>query len=130
MEKRTVINKLKNNINGYDTWGELIVQEKKQFITIKGTKNGLTIFINDLCTFEEALQELREVLANSRPKKEDPIVSVTIQLGNRYLNKQQKEQLTKIISKENRLMIQAIESNVISRDEALKWKEESQVKAF
>lgn len=106
------------------------MQEKKQNVTIKGTQNGLTLLINDLCSFDEALAELKQVVESSRPNREDPIVSVNVELGNRYLTEKQKEQLKQIIHEGNRLAIDTIESNVITREEALKWKEESQVKAI
>ncbi len=106
------------------------MQEKKQNVTIKGRQNGLTLLINDLCSFDEALAELKQVVESSRPNREDPIVSVNVELGNRYLTEKQKEQLKQIIHEGNRLAIDTIESNVITREEALKWKEESQVKAI
>lgn len=104
--------------------------EKKQLITIKGTRDGLTLFIDDSCSFEESLRELRDIILTSQPKESDPIVSVTIRLGHRYLHDYQKVQLEEIVGKKNRLTIQAFESNVILKEEALKWKEESEVKVF
>src|SRR5690625_3392608 len=106
------------------------MQERKQLITIKGTRDGLTFFINDSCSFEDALTELEQVIKNSRPKRDDPVVSVTVELGNRYLTEKQKQQLEKVINEENRLSILTIDSNVISRQEALQWKDESQIKAI
>src|SRR5690625_5396042 len=91
------------------------MQEKKQNVTIKGRQNGLTLLINDLCSFDEALAELKQVVESSRPNREDPIVSVNVELGNRYLTEKQKEQLKQIIHEGNRLAIDTIESNVIDR---------------
>lgn len=99
-----------------------------QMITIKGTRDGLTLVIDDACSFEAALQELDDKLAVNRPKRDDPIVSVTVQLGNRYLNEEQKGQLRDLIGEENRFEIQAFESEVVRRDEAISWKEDSEVK--
>lgn len=106
--------------------------EKKQFITIKGTRDGLTIFIDDSCSFVEVLEELREVISISqlRPKLDEPIVSVTVQLGYRYLHNAQKEQLSDLIGKKNGLAIHAFESKLIQKEEALQWKEESEVKVI
>lgn len=106
------------------------MKDREQNITIKGTKDGLTIFINDSCALEEALGELEEMLKEHRPRKDEPDVLVTIQLGDRYLNQEKTKQLESIISEENHLRIHAIESNIISREEAFRWIEESQVKVF
>src|SRR5690625_3248740 len=104
------------------------VIEQKQLITIKGTRDGLTLFINDSCLFQDAYKELNEVIATSRPKKDEPIVYVTVQLGLRYLHEREKKQLRKVMGDENRLRIQSFESDLILKDEALRWKDESDVK--
>lgn len=102
--------------------------DKKQMITIKGTRDGLTLIIDDSCSFQEALNELSEKISLSRPKKEEPIVPVTVKLGNRYINNEQKEQLGYLIGEENRFTIQAFESDVVRREEALTWQEDSEIK--
>lgn len=104
------------------------MHEKKHLITIKGTREGLTLFIDDSCSFEEVLHELGEVISISQPQKNEPIVPVTVQLGLRYLHKEHKERLLHIIGEKNRLSVQSFQSDVISKEEALKWKEESEVK--
>lgn len=104
--------------------------DKRQIVTIKGTKDGLTLFIDDLCSFNEALDELNEKLSENRPNKNDPIVGVTVKLGNRYLSDQQKDRLRELIGNENRFTIQAFDSDVVRRDEALTWKEDSDVKTI
>lgn len=55
--------------------------EKKQIIRIKGTRDGLTLFIDDSCAFSEVLEELEKTIAKDYANKDDPIVSVTVQLG-------------------------------------------------
>ncbi|AVQ99517.1 septum site-determining protein MinC [Oceanobacillus sp. M65] len=102
--------------------------DKKQFITIKGTKEGLTLFVDDSCTFEHALNELREKIQASRPKHDEPVVSVKVKLGNRYVQEEQKEILRKIIAEDERFTIDSIVSDVVRRDEALQWQEASEVK--
>jgi septum site-determining protein MinC len=104
------------------------VLDKKQFITIKGTKEGLTLFVDDSCTFEHALNELREKIHASRPKHDEPVVSVKVKLGNRYVQEEQKEILRKIIAEDERFTIDSIVSDVVRRDEALQWQEASEVK--
>jgi septum site-determining protein MinC len=106
------------------------VLEKKQLIIIKGTREGLTLFIDESCSFEDAVNELKEKIIASRPKKDEPLVSVKVKLGNRYLDETQKDKLSKIIGGENRFIIQSIQSDVVLRKDALKWQEESEVKTI
>lgn len=106
--------------------------ENKQLITIKGTRDGLTLFIDDSCSFAEVLDELAKVIEVSqlKPKTDEPNVSVTVQLGFRYLHKEQKKQLSHLIGENNGLSIHSFESEVVERREAIQWKEESEVKVI
>src|SRR5690625_4398439 len=104
--------------------------ENKQFVTIKGTRDGLTIFLDDSCTFEVLLEELREIFSKSQRKKDEPVVQVTVQLGYRYLKENQKEELIGLIGKDSGLAVEKIESKVILKEEALEWKDETEVKVM
>lgn len=104
--------------------------EKKQLIMIKGTREGLTLFIDESCSFDEAINELNDKMITSRPKNDEPIVSVKVKLGNRYLDEEQQDQLGEIIGGENRFVIHSIESDVVRREDARKWKEDSEVKTI
>lgn len=104
--------------------------DKQQMITIKGTRDGLILIIDDSCSFQEVLHELSEKIAYSRPKREEPIVSVTVKLGNRYINDEQKKQLSDLIGEENRFTIESFESEVVRREEALTWQEDSEIKSI
>jgi septum site-determining protein MinC len=106
------------------------VREKKQLITIKGTRDGLTLFIDDSCSFEDAFIELNEKLIENYSQKEEPMVSVTVKLGNRYLDPEQTERLQGLINQDSHFHIQSFESNVIPKAEALLLKEESEIKAI
>ncbi|QDP40744.1 septum site-determining protein MinC [Radiobacillus deserti] len=100
----------------------------KQIVTIKGTRDGLTLYIDDSCSFDEMLEELEQVLSSNHVDDEEPMITVTIQLGNRYLHKEQEEKLRDLIREKNRLVVQSIESNVILKEKALEWKEDSEIK--
>ncbi|MGM8212996.1 septum site-determining protein MinC [Virgibacillus sp. W0430] len=107
-----------------------MLDNKKQKITIKGTRDGLTLFIDDRCSFEAAFQELKEKIKANRPSKDEPVVSVLVKLGNRYLHKEEKELLEQVIGMNNRLTIEGFDSDVILKEEALQWKEESEAKVI
>jgi septum site-determining protein MinC len=102
--------------------------DKKQLVTIKGTREGLILFIDETCSFNEAITELHDKINSSKPKPDEPIVSVTVKLGNRYLKTEQEERLREIISTKNRFEIYTIESDVVLKEDALRWKENSEVK--
>lgn len=104
--------------------------DKKQTITIKGTREGLSLFIEESASFRDAMKELNEKITASKPKKDEPIVSVNVKLGNRYLNEEQEKELRQIICLDNRFMIESIDSELIRREDALKWWEESEIKAI
>ncbi|MFD2628681.1 septum site-determining protein MinC [Oceanobacillus kapialis] len=104
--------------------------DKKQLITIKGTKEGLTLFIDDSCTFEHAINELREKIHASRPKHDEPVVSVKVKLGDRYVQEDQKELIRNIITEDERFTIDSVISDVVRREDALLWKEASEVKTI
>lgn len=106
-----------------------MVLEKSQLITIKGTRDGLTMMVDDSCSFSEVLEELREKI-ELNPQDESPVVPVRIELGNRYLIDDQRDQLKEIIERGNQFSVQTFHSNVVHRDEAQSWLEESEMKVF
>jgi len=91
----------------------------KSKVTIKGTKDGLVFFMDDTCSFEELLTDLREKIEQSHQQiLSGPLIRVSIKLGNRYCSPEQQEQLTQIIRQKGNLVIHTIEADVISREEA------------
>lgn len=100
----------------------------KNYVTIKGTRDGLTLFIDDRCSFEDACRELKEKLSDNRPHKDEQVVNVTVNLGNRYVYEDQEESLKKIITEDKRFTVQSFESNVILRDEAIAMLEDTAIK--
>lgn len=104
--------------------------DNKQMITIKGTKDGFTLFINDSCSLDEVMDELKEKLSVYKPNNDEPEVAVTVKLGNRYLNEQQKNQMNDLISSNNYFTVQAFDSDVVLKRDAISWKEESDIKTI
>ena len=98
---------------------------KNQYVTIKGTRDGLTLYLDDSCSFEQLLTELDRVLTDDEIDLDDSLVRINVQLGNRFLHSEKEEQLRQLISKKNKLVVQKIQSNVVLKEDALKWKEES-----
>ncbi|HLR08329.1 MAG TPA: septum site-determining protein MinC [Bacillota bacterium] len=100
----------------------------KQRVTIKGTRDGLNIFIEDTCSFHEAMADLHEKIVESERTNDKQPVPVTVKIGNRYVDNEQQTDITELIETNSNLQVKKIESNVIHKEQALAWKEESEVK--
>ncbi|NGQ94306.1 septum site-determining protein MinC [Brevibacillus sp. SYP-B805] len=88
-------------------------------VTIKGTKEGLVFFMDDTCSFDELLADLREKIEHSHQQiLTGPLVRVSLKLGKRYCTPEQQEELTGIIRQRGNLVIHTIDSDVITREEA------------
>ena len=102
--------------------------QKLQNITIKGTKDGLTLYLNDTCSFSSLVNELDEKLSSNHHQHQDnPLVSVHIKAGNRYLTKEMKEKLRELVRSKKNLVVESIESNVLTKQEAIEWKRNTEI---
>ncbi|WP_338451475.1 septum site-determining protein MinC [Niallia oryzisoli] len=102
--------------------------KKLQNVTIKGTKEGLTLHLNDSCSFEELKKELQWKLSEtSRLQDGNQLITVKVQVGNRYLTEQQAEELEELISQKKNLIVDSITSNVMTKEEVEKMKEEQEI---
>lgn len=55
-----------------------------RYITIKGTRDGLTLFMNDQCAFDDLLQELENIISTKHLVEDEQSIRIKIKLGNRY----------------------------------------------
>ncbi|WP_121611549.1 septum site-determining protein MinC [Mesobacillus foraminis] len=102
--------------------------KKSQNVTIKGTKDGLTLHLDDTCSYDELKKELDRKLSNSsRIQEEDKLLSVKVTVGNRYLTEQQQEELKELIRQKRNLIVEEIETNVLTREEAEQLKDENEI---
>ena len=105
-----------------------VVTKKKQYVTIKGTKDGLTLHLDDNCSYDDLLRELEEKLTVSEKIEPDsPLVSVHLKVGNRYLTPEQEEELRTLIRRTKNFVVSSIESNVLTKEEALEWKRKTEI---
>jgi septum site-determining protein MinC len=99
-----------------------------QNVMIRGTKDGLTLHLDDSCSFSELLKELEMKLsANYQFQENDPLIAVKVHTGNRSLTEHQSEKIKELIRAKKKLVVDEITSNVITRDEAKQWKEKHEV---
>ncbi|MEW9107944.1 MAG: septum site-determining protein MinC [Cytobacillus gottheilii] len=92
--------------------------KKYQNVTIKGTKEGLTLHLDDTCSYSDLKEELDQKLSESSKSQSDKLISVMVQVGNRYLTADQKEELRELIRQKKNLVVDTINSNVITKQEA------------
>lgn len=102
--------------------------KKMQNVMIKGTKDGLTLHLDDSCSYDELKKELDVKLSASyRAQDDSPLITVKVKVGNRYLNEEQKEDIKNLIRQKKNLVVDSIESNVISVQEAEQLKDRSEI---
>jgi len=85
---------------------------RKQYVTIKGIKDGLVFYLNDHCNYELLLRELNYILEKTHEQFfTGPIIHVHVKLGRRHITEFQKDQIRDIIKQKGNLLIQSIESD-------------------
>lgn len=100
----------------------------KQNVMIKGTKAGLTLHLDDMCAYDELLKELDEKLsATYRPQDEQQLISVRVQVGNRYLTEEQEAEIKALVRHKKNLVVEAIDSYVMTKADAYKLLEKTEV---
>jgi septum site-determining protein MinC len=102
-------------------------RQKQQNVIIKGTKDGLTLHLDDTCSFQELLSELEMKLSTNQHGDVGQLASVQLKVGNRYLTPEQEEQLKEVIRRKKDLVVETIDCNVVSKEEALRLKEENEL---
>ncbi|MGM0830471.1 MAG: septum site-determining protein MinC [Bacillota bacterium] len=104
---------------------------KKPNVMIKGTKEGLTLHLNDQCSFHELKKELDDKLsAHYRETEGTPLLTVNIQTGNRYLTDDRVEELKEIVRQKRNLVVNEVWSNVITKNEAEKLIDERNIETL
>lgn len=94
---------------------------------IKGTKSGLSLQLNDRCSYDDILSELEEKLSELQNLEENQLISVRILTGNRYLTNDQEEEIKGLIREKKNLIVEEIESDVMTKEEAQEMVERQEV---
>lgn len=100
---------------------------KKQLIHIKGTKDGLVLRLDDQCSFTELVEELGKKVTDGHL---DGKIDVQLHLGKRYCTQEQKDQLTEIVERQQKLCVKKIQSDVITLEESHKLLETSRFETY
>lgn len=93
--------------------------KNRQNVMIKGTKDGLSLQLNDTCSYESLLKELDEKLRDLQgSENEGPLISVRILAGNRFLTAEQQEEIKERIRYQKNLVVEEVVSNVLTKEES------------
>ncbi len=87
---------------------------KQQYVTIKGTKEGLILRLDDKCAYSDMIAELsRKVEENSL----EGLAEVQVQTGSRYCNEDELKEIMATIHNSPHLRVSKIQSDVITMEE-------------
>lgn len=100
---------------------------KQQVVTIKGTKDGLILRLDDQCAYSDLLEELGK-------KAQDPglegAVEVQIHTGSRYCSDQAVKEIIQIVQSAGHLRVSKIQSDVITMEECNRRVQEQQSETY
>lgn len=88
---------------------------KKNIVTIKGTKDGLVLRLDDQSAYSEIIEELRLKMADSQL---EGVAEVLLNLGYRYCTEEQIKELINVIHTSKNLRVAKVQSDVISVEES------------
>jgi septum site-determining protein MinC len=101
---------------------------KNQNVTIKGTKDGLTLHLDHLCSYDELKRELNMKLSETaRTQDANQLINVKVQAGYRFLSEEQKEEIIEIIKQKKNFIVNSIDSNVMTIEDVTKMKQEQEI---
>lgn len=105
----------------------------KQSVTLRGTKEGYHLLLDDRAAFENILDDLEILLTNLKNKKtaageSEEILEIIISTGSRRLNEKEKTIITEKIESKQLFEIKKFESDVVEISQALGWHERNQTK--
>ncbi|MCZ2258410.1 septum site-determining protein MinC [Sporosarcina sp. G11-34] len=87
---------------------------KQQYVTIKGTKDGLVLRLDDKCAYSDLLTELREKVAEDGL---EGLSEVQVHIGNRYCNEEDLKEIMNVIHNSPNLRVSKIQSDVVTMEE-------------
>ncbi|MDF2606726.1 MAG: septum site-determining protein MinC [Bacillales bacterium] len=104
------------------------MNSEQQNVIIKGKREGLFIYFNEDCSYSDIINELTEKLSTNVFSNGQNRTPVFIETGYRYLKEIQENEIKEIINQTKNLYINSIQSLVVTKKNALQWKQRSEVK--
>lgn len=90
---------------------------KKQFVQIKGTKDGFVLHLDDQCAYNDLLAELREKVQEAGVENK---IDVQLHLATRYCTDEQKKELIQIVHGNSKMIVSKVMSDVLTMEESNK----------
>ncbi|EUJ44130.1 septum site-determining protein MinC [Listeria riparia] len=99
----------------------------KRYIQIKGTKDGISIFLNDVASIAELENGLIQHLKEQQTVMQDQKLAVQVHIGNRLFTEEEEQKIKAIIQENSQMEVKGFTSNVMTKQAAKKWKEAEQI---
>ncbi|QBP40778.1 septum site-determining protein MinC [Paenisporosarcina antarctica] len=87
----------------------------KHLVSIKGTKDGLVLRLDDQCAYADLVEEIKRKVSDEGIEGQ---AEVLLQLGNRYCSEGQKRELIACVHTSPHLRVSRVQSDVISVEES------------
>lgn len=102
----------------------------KQSVTLKGSKDGFVLTLNESASFTTIVEELEQLLEHLKTESKEvdlneknKVIQLEITTGNRLLADEEKDAITKIIKENKQFDIKKINSAVLTYEAATAWQQ-------
>ncbi|MEG0679818.1 MAG: septum site-determining protein MinC [Carnobacterium sp.] len=102
----------------------------KQSVTLKGSKDGFVLTLNESASFTTIVEELEQLLEHLKTESKEvdlneknKVIQLEITTGNRLLADEEKDAITKIIKENKQFDIKKISSAVLTYEAATAWQQ-------
>ncbi|WP_413517606.1 septum site-determining protein MinC [Carnobacterium maltaromaticum] len=100
----------------------------KQSVTLKGTKDGFVLTLDESVAFETVLSDLDQLLEklhseNKEQKEVQKGISLEVKTGMRLFSEDEKAKITEKISSESQFQLKKISAEVLTYQQAIEWHE-------
>ncbi len=87
---------------------------KQHYVTIKGTKDGLVLRLDDKCAYSDMIAELRNKVSENSL---EGLAEVKVHIGNRFCNEEELKEIMNVVQESPNLRVSMIQSEVITIEE-------------
>lgn len=106
----------------------LEVMKMKQSVTLKGTKDGFVLTLDESVAFETVLSDLDQLLEklhseNKEQKEVQKGISLEVKTGIRLFSEDEKAKITEKISSKSQFQLKKISAEVLTYQQATEWHE-------
>lgn len=106
------------------------MQQEEQVVMIKGTSSGLIFYLHETVPFPHLCEQLTEIVQAEMQTEDNETVHVTVHLGYRYIDADEKERIRQIIEQNGSFTIKQFQMEVMSKQEALDMLDHAETKTY